>query len=174
MREYFEFAGLHVLTAGAYGAPGKRTFFILAGQGNRCVRIWVEKEQLQALARAIDRLIAELPERRRPRGAEEAPEPTDRPEGLAGEFRAQSLALGYDREQGRAMLLINDETGDDEINAPMLRAWAEMAQMQAFSRRITTVCAAGRPLCPLCSFPMDPEGHVCPKANGHHPALRLT
>ena len=28
---------------------------------------------------------------------------------------------------------------------------------------------AGRPICGLCGRPMDPEGHSCPKTNGHKP-----
>jgi hypothetical protein len=29
------------------------------------------------------------------------------------------------------------------------------------------VAAHGRPTCPQCGEPMDPEGHFCPKKNGH-------
>ncbi len=29
------------------------------------------------------------------------------------------------------------------------------------------IVAAGRPPCPLCGLPLDPEGHVCPRQNGH-------
>ena len=29
------------------------------------------------------------------------------------------------------------------------------------------VVAAGRPPCPLCSLPLDPAGHVCPRQNGY-------
>ncbi|MBV9291748.1 MAG: DUF3090 family protein, partial [Frankiales bacterium] len=29
------------------------------------------------------------------------------------------------------------------------------------------VVAAGRPPCPLCGNPLDPQGHVCPRQNGH-------
>jgi hypothetical protein len=25
----------------------------------------------------------------------------------------------------------------------------------------------GRPPCPLCGYPLDPEGHACPRTNGH-------
>ncbi|HAI99827.1 MAG TPA: DUF3090 domain-containing protein, partial [Dehalococcoidia bacterium] len=28
-------------------------------------------------------------------------------------------------------------------------------------------CAAGRPRCFLCGLPINPDGHVCPRANGH-------
>ena len=29
------------------------------------------------------------------------------------------------------------------------------------------VIAGGRPICPLCGSPIEPEGHMCPKSNGH-------
>jgi len=28
------------------------------------------------------------------------------------------------------------------------------------------VVAAGREPCPFCGGPMDPQGHLCPRANG--------
>ena len=31
----------------------------------------------------------------------------------------------------------------------------------------TMLIAAGRPPCPFCGLPLDPEGHVCPRQNGH-------
>jgi uncharacterized repeat protein (TIGR03847 family) len=46
-----------------------------------------------------------------------------------------------------------------------VRLSAEMAR--AFVVRAQRVVAAGRPPCPLCSLPLDPEGHVCPRQNGH-------
>jgi uncharacterized repeat protein (TIGR03847 family) len=41
------------------------------------------------------------------------------------------------------------------------------ASARAFVRRAQALLAAGRPLCPLCALPLDPEGHVCPRQNGH-------
>ena len=29
------------------------------------------------------------------------------------------------------------------------------------------IVAAGRPPCPLCGLPLDTDGHVCPRQNGH-------
>ena len=40
-------------------------------------------------------------------------------------------------------------------------------QAQAFAARATELMKAGRPLCPVCSGPMDPGGHICPRSNGH-------
>ena len=37
---------------------------------------------------------------------------------------------------------------------------------RAFAKRAQTVVAAGRPPCQFCGNPIDPEGHICPRANG--------
>jgi uncharacterized repeat protein (TIGR03847 family) len=37
---------------------------------------------------------------------------------------------------------------------------------RAFAKRAQTVVAAGRPPCQFCGNPVDPEGHICPRANG--------
>ena len=38
---------------------------------------------------------------------------------------------------------------------------------RAFVGRALRVLAAGRPPCPLCGQPLDPQGHLCPRRNGH-------
>ncbi|MGB6836081.1 MAG: DUF3090 family protein, partial [Dehalococcoidia bacterium] len=40
-------------------------------------------------------------------------------------------------------------------------------QARAFSDMADAAVAAGRPICPLCDGSIDPEGHVCPRSNGH-------
>jgi hypothetical protein len=32
------------------------------------------------------------------------------------------------------------------------------------------VVSAGRPPCPFCGLPVDADGHLCPRMNGHRPA----
>ncbi len=40
------------------------------------------------------------------------------------------------------------------------------AGARAFCKRAQAVVAAGRPPCQFCGGPMDPAGHLCPRANG--------
>jgi uncharacterized repeat protein (TIGR03847 family) len=40
-------------------------------------------------------------------------------------------------------------------------------QARSFVRRARALVSAGRPPCPFCGGPLDPTGHVCPRANGY-------
>jgi uncharacterized repeat protein (TIGR03847 family) len=57
--------------------------------------------------------------------------------------------------------------GSDDEGPDMLRVRLSGAAARAFVRRALAVVAAGRPDCPFCGQPMDPEGHICPRANGY-------
>jgi uncharacterized repeat protein (TIGR03847 family) len=58
--------------------------------------------------------------------------------------------------------LSDDDEGPDALR---VRITADAAR--AFIKRAERVVAAGRPPCPLCGLPLDPEGHICPRQNGH-------
>jgi uncharacterized repeat protein (TIGR03847 family) len=49
----------------------------------------------------------------------------------------------------------------------MLRVRATLRQTVAFVERARRVVAAGRPPCPFCQQPLEPRGHICPRANGY-------
>ncbi|MBI3978646.1 MAG: DUF3090 family protein [Chloroflexi bacterium] len=167
-RHRYEFRQAATLTAGALGKPGSRTFYLLVSDGKQMVRVWVEKEYLQALSLAITQLVAALPERSTDPDAVRLAEATVvEPSGEAGdELRAGKMALAYDRATDRigVLVYVADNEKDDE---PDLSAWASREQAGRFAARIDEVIAAGRPICPLCGGPIDPTGHVCPKRNGH-------
>ena len=44
-------------------------------------------------------------------------------------------------------------------------------QAAALAIRGTELVEAGRPPCPLCGYPLDARGHVCPRTNGNRPPL---
>jgi uncharacterized repeat protein (TIGR03847 family) len=49
----------------------------------------------------------------------------------------------------------------------LLQVRLSPTQARDFSLRALAVVSAGRPPCPFCSLPLDPVGHVCPRANGY-------
>lgn len=67
-----------------------------------------------------------------------------------------------DMEAAEELLLQDDENGP-----PLLRVRLTGVMARVFAKRALDVVAAGRPPCPLCTLPLDPEGHVCPRQNGY-------
>jgi uncharacterized repeat protein (TIGR03847 family) len=56
------------------------------------------------------------------------------------------------------------EPGDD---GPAARFAITRVQAGRFVFQARTLLKAGRPTCPMCKDPIDPDGHTCPRANGH-------
>ncbi|MGI5351275.1 DUF3090 domain-containing protein [Streptomyces sp. CA-250714] len=177
--------------AGTVGLPGRRTFFLQASAGGRTTSVALEKAQVEALAERIDELLDEVV--RRSGGS--APVPAVAPSEVDDtapletpveeEFRVGTMALAWDGESERmvveAQAIVELEPGededladaeerllqDDENGPPMLRVRISGSMARAFAKRAMEVVNAGRPPCPLCSLPLDPEGHVCPRQNGY-------
>jgi uncharacterized repeat protein (TIGR03847 family) len=178
--------------AGTVGQPGQRTFFLQATAAGRTTSVALEKTQVEALAERIDELLDEVV--RRTGGA--APVPAVAPAELADtapldmpveeEFRVGTMALAWDGAEERMILeaqaLVEIDASDeddleaaeelllqdDENGPPLLRVRLTGAQARSFAKRALDVVSAGRPPCPLCAEPLDPEGHVCVRLNGYH------
>jgi uncharacterized repeat protein (TIGR03847 family) len=159
------------ITIEAIGPPGQRLFLLQASQGTETITLKIEKEQAQVLAHSIDQLLEELAERF-PREISMMEEPLASElmlrEPLEPLFAIGQMGLGYDESQDALVLVIQELVPEEETqNARMARFWATRGQMQAISRHTLEIVARGRPICPLCSRPIDPDGHFCPKSNGH-------
>lgn len=48
-----------------------------------------------------------------------------------------------------------------------MRVFLTTAAAREFAARSSKVISAGRQPCPLCSEPLDPEGHLCIRTNGY-------
>ena len=162
------------IAADAVGEPGMRTFYLQARAGADLVTVIVEKEQVELLARSVLELLADI--------AEETlvTEPGDGgglEEPIDPRWRAGRLSIGYDREEDRFLLEIEEFTPEVEdeddprsllIEEPeSISLWASREQMLALAQHGDTVVGRGRPRCQFCGNPIDPEGHACPATNGH-------
>jgi uncharacterized repeat protein (TIGR03847 family) len=161
------------LTVGAVGKPGNRTFYLQGRQGRTIVTLVTEKEQVNALTKGIDELLERLGTSSRTVQVSALEMELSQP--IEPLFRIGQLGLGYDAEQ-ELLVLVAYELPEDEnaeiINA--VRLWATADQMRTLARHTAGVVAAGRPICVLCGRPIDPEGHFCPKRNGHGEKATLT
>jgi len=62
----------------------------------------------------------------------------------------------------------DEDDDDDDLEAPdVLRVRVSAAVARSFVERAARVVASGRPPCPMCGQPLDPQGHICPRRNGH-------
>lgn len=167
MKERYEFDEVTLLSAVAVGEPGKRTFFVTVGKDGEWVRVWLEKEQLQALALAIQQFTAAITEDISDSSpvSEERPTSVGAPSGFpSAELEIDEIALGY--EGGKATVnFVVHALGPQRIEGAEVDFSTTIHQIQAFADEALKVCAAGRPRCPICGGPIDPEGHICPGAN---------
>jgi uncharacterized repeat protein (TIGR03847 family) len=162
----YKFSSVTLLAGFAVGVPGKRTFFLGIGDKNSWVRIWLEKEHLQALNIAVEQLLSTLSEEKIyiPSKAE-PPMSDDTPRSLpAAELDIVQMALGY--EEGKVSLkILVQRSGAHEPDTLEVHGRFTLAQLKKLANQSASVCAAGRPLCPICGEPVDIEGHVCPGQN---------
>ena len=170
--EQIELKPVSHITTGAVGQPGKRVFYLQARKGLESVTLIVEKQQVESLAVGVDQFLTEL-EKRFPDLPQANGEYSDFEMQLEVPldplFRVGQMGLGYD-EEGDLLVLVAQELvpeGGDPAEASVVRLWATRSQLLALGRHGADVSQHGRPLCGNCGQPIDPEGHFCPKRNGH-------
>ncbi|HJU81247.1 MAG TPA: DUF3090 family protein [Acidimicrobiia bacterium] len=149
--------------AGALGPPGSRRFFVEVTASGVVRSFPCEKTQVAELAeqglrmlsaagieideQAVENLVATGLEV----GEPEQPS-----------FRIGSIGVAIERSEFITVVLGSTE-GENEV-----RFVITAEQFRAMALIAARVVASGRPLCPRCQLPMDPEGHRCPSSNGHH------
>ena len=180
--------------AGTVGQPGERAFFLQAREGNRITSVACEKQQVSVLAEHLDRVLDEVV-RRSPGPAAVPPsstkardtDPLDAP--ITEEFRVGTMTIAWDPSIDRIVIELfsnvdveepedeavevapepeeSDEVSADEVFVVKITA----SYARDFVARANALVSAGRPPCPFCLQPLDPEGHICPRANGYRRPL---
>lgn len=167
--EFYDLNPVIYITADAVGPPGQRIFYLQASQGDTLVTLVLEKEQVQALAISVEQMLEEL-ENRHPQSVSEMELISQYDlvlrEPIEPLFRVGQMGLGYD-EDADMLIVVAQELTDDSEEMSVARFWASRAQMKALSEHSLEVVESGRPRCPLCDSPIDPDGHFCPRRNGH-------
>lgn len=167
--------------AGTVGEPGQRTFYLQAVSGNRVTSVSLEKQQVAILAERVEQLLDEVVRRSGGQAAVPAVTPANVEDTaplatpIEEDFRVGTMSLTWDGETERVViecLEASDEPGDEldltpSPDALVMRVSLTGSAARAFVKRASAVVAAGRPSCPFCGNPLDPAGHICPRANGH-------
>jgi uncharacterized repeat protein (TIGR03847 family) len=172
--DHIEFDPVDNIGAGAFGTPGSRVFVIQARKGSALLSVLVEKEQVALLAaeaeQFLDRIDEENPETPAELLSVDDCGPVEEDEPL---FRARLIGIGYDPERHLVLIELREDAVDEDEPPPALdesegrvaRLYATRAQVRAMVAHGASSVEAGRPKCQLCDFPMDPDGHICPRWN---------
>jgi uncharacterized repeat protein (TIGR03847 family) len=189
----FELPEVDWATVGTVGTPGQRTFYLQARQGDQLITLKLEKQQVAAMAQFLGEILSDLPV------PSDIPDDAalNLAEPVLAEWPVGGLQLAYDSTADRIVILAeelrpeDDESettagGDPEDEAiesflggdepdpdrGVGRLGLTRTQAAGIVRRGWELVNAGRPTCTLCGHPMDPEGHSCPRTNGHRPPAR--
>lgn len=158
------------ITVGTVGPPGKRVFLFQASQGTRIATFAFEKEQARALASSIfqllDHLEADLPEDDTEVEAILATQ-MNLQQPAEPEFRIGQMGIGYDEESGYVAIIAYELAAEEDQDIGVARFWTTREQARALAQNALQEVESGRPICPLCGQPIDPDGHFCPRSNGH-------
>ena len=161
------------LVAGCTGKPGQRIFYIQAAKEGEILTILCEKFQVQQLAKSIRQFVEQL--HKKYSNLEigvlsDGETDLELRQPIEPIFRVGEIGISYDQES-ELMVLIAQEFGkedyEDESEAITVRIWATSLQMLQMANHGEEQVSRGRPICGNCMQPIDPEGHFCPKSNGH-------
>ena len=174
-----EFHEVERFTCGTVGMPGERTFYLQIRAGREHISLSLEKSQVAAIGERLRYMLKEIrlvhPLSPRPHLNRDSL-PLDLP--VVEEFRIGSIAIFFDEESELIQIdLRSMTTGEFEIDEELpeellqeievIRLFITQAQARTFYDRAELVVAAGRQPCPFCGFPIDPQGHLCARANGY-------
>lgn len=167
-------------TAGTIGEPGSRSFWIQIRSGDLLISAAAEKSQVEALGERFEEMLREIrlahPAIPRPTAVDDN-DPLETP--VIGEFRIGAIAIFFDEFTEKVQVdlrEVNMDSADEdffEIESPsldemqMVRLFITLDQVKAFIARAHSLVRAGRLPCPFCANPIDPRGHICPRANGY-------
>lgn len=158
------------ISAEAIGQPGQRRFRLrVLTEAGPTASLWLEKEQLNSLGDAIDTVLEDQNYQQLPRPLDDLEADPVFPLNFSIDFRVAQLSMGLNRDLRVVVLIAADASEADEPGTTSISFEFDYQRAYELRAQIGSVVAAGRPPCPLCTGPMDPEGHVCVRTNGHNP-----
>ena len=154
---------------GTVGEPGERAFYLQVRNSSQLLSVAVEKAQVQAITTRLDVMIAEIRKVNPLISIEKFPiddAPLESP--VDSEFQIGAMSLAWDEETSLICIELYElEEDEEESDGEVAEINITIGMAAAFSTRSKAVVNAGRLPCPFCGIPIDPRGHLCPRANGY-------
>ena len=164
-----EFSRPERFIAGTVGEPGERAFYIQVRTSSRLFSVAVEKAQVQAITARLDVMISEIRKSNPLINIEKFPlddAPLESP--VDAEFQVGAMSLAWDEDSALISIELYElEEDEEDSEGEVVEINISIGMAAAFSSRSKAVVNAGRLPCPFCGIPIDPRGHLCPRANGY-------
>ena len=164
-----EFTTPERFVAGTVGEPGERAFYLQIRTSSRLFSVAVEKAQVQAMSSRLEVMIAEIRKSNPSMMIDKLPTddaPLESP--IDAEFQIGAMSLAWDNDTKLICVeLFELEDDEEDSEGEVVVVNISLAMAAAFSVRSKAVVNAGRLPCPFCGIPIDPQGHLCPRANGY-------
>ena len=165
----YEVSGPDRFVVGTVGAPGERAFFVQVRKDRNVFSVAIEKDQVRAIVARIEVIIAEI-KRANPFEVVEIPAVDDAPldSPVDAMFVTGAISISWDNEIKAIKFDFFEASNEaEETDDQVLSLSVNLGTSQSFALRSKAVVNAGRLPCPFCSIPIDPRGHLCPRANGY-------
>jgi uncharacterized repeat protein (TIGR03847 family) len=164
-----EFTRPERFVAGTVGQPGERAFYLQIRSSSRLFSVAVEKAQVQAIAARMEIMVSEVRKANPLITVDKLPlddSPLESP--IDSEFEIGAMSLSWNDETKLICVeLFELEDDEEDSEGEVLEINITLGMASAFSSRSKAVVNAGRLPCPFCGIPIDPRGHLCPRANGY-------
>lgn len=162
------------ITVDAIGSPGNRVFYIEGRKDGEVISLIIEKVQLLSLIEGVDDFLEQIKEKFPDRpvlDVEFNEKDMQIQPPVDPKFRVGEMGLAFDPDHDIVTIIAREMAFDgDEETGSVVRYGCTRQQLLALARWGAIVVKRGRPICPQCLQPMEPEGHFCPKKNGHKKA----
>jgi len=165
----YKFKNVDRFICGTVGEPGEREFYLQVRAASALVSAALEKVQASTLAERLAILCKQV-------AKEDVTLVVDRVERddaplespVEKDFVIGAISIAWDDDSKRVCLeLFSIKEVEVEDEVPDITMNLTLGQAKAFITRTTAVVNAGRIPCPFCAIPIDPRGHLCPRANGY-------
>jgi uncharacterized repeat protein (TIGR03847 family) len=164
-----EFTRPERFVAGTVGQPGERAFYLQVRSSSRLFSVAVEKAQVQAIAARMENMVSEVRKANPLITVDKLPlddSPLESP--IDSEFEIGAMSLSWNEETKLICVeLFELEDDEEDSEGEVLEINITLGMASSFSSRSKAVVNAGRLPCPFCGIPIDPRGHLCPRANGY-------
>ena len=168
----FTFSTVDRFIAGTVGVPGERQFFLQIRSGTRLICASLEKAQVSTLAERLKIMTQQILKQNPLQFVAQKTiddQPLEQP--IENDFDIGAISISWNEENAKICVelfsrqdFIANEI--EEENAE-LTFNLDIGQVQSFVQRALQLVNAGRLPCPFCAIPIDPHGHLCPRANGY-------